>query len=63
MLLGTETQYLVAGARIVWKDASTPDPAAGLDRDHRITFGAGDLLGSVSCVIDLESGDLVERST
>jgi RHS repeat-associated protein len=61
--LGTETQYLVAGARIVWKDRALPDPSQPLDRDHRITFGAGDLLGSLSCVIDLESGELIERST
>ncbi|MBI4511515.1 MAG: hypothetical protein HY698_17915 [Deltaproteobacteria bacterium] len=58
--LGTETQYLVAGARVVWKKG---DAVVGLDGDHRMTVGLGDLIGTTSAVIDLKSGDLVETST
>ncbi len=57
---GTETQYLVSGARIVWQPG---DPAAGLDPDHRITLAIPDLLGTSSAVIDLVSGELLEVST
>jgi RHS repeat-associated protein len=59
--LGTETQYLVGGARIVWEDAAPS--GAGLDPDHRMTVAVGDLLGTTSAVIDLVSHDVVEAST
>jgi len=55
-----ETQYLVGGARVVWKDSS---PVTGLDGDHRITFALGDMLGSTAAVVDLLSGEFVESST
>ncbi|UJR84230.1 SpvB/TcaC N-terminal domain-containing protein [Sandaracinus amylolyticus] len=57
---GTETQYLVGGARVVWQDGAI---ASGLDADHRITLAIPDLLGTSSAVIDLASGELVEAST
>jgi RHS repeat-associated protein len=55
----TETQYLVAGARVVWQDRDPLRPGQ-LDADHRITLALGDLLGSTSAVIDLMSGELLE---
>ncbi len=58
--LGTETQYLLAGARIVWNPGT---PAAGLDRNHRITTNLGDLLGTTTAVADLASGELLETAT
>ncbi|MCU0682762.1 MAG: hypothetical protein MUF34_11025, partial [Polyangiaceae bacterium] len=57
--LGTETQYLAAGARVVWKDGEPPPPPL-LDPSHRITVALGDLLGTTSAVIDLTSGELIE---
>jgi RHS repeat-associated protein len=57
---GTETSYLVGGARLVWQDG---DPALGLDPEHRLTLPVADLLGTSSAVIDLASGELVESST
>ncbi|NOY90380.1 MAG: hypothetical protein GXP55_04150, partial [Deltaproteobacteria bacterium] len=56
----SESQYLVGGARVVWKPG---DPALGLDRDHRITFNTSDLLGTTTAVIDLVTGELTECST
>ncbi|MDH5493723.1 MAG: RHS repeat-associated core domain-containing protein, partial [Myxococcales bacterium] len=63
--LGTESQYLVAGARIVWRPGT---PAAGFDRDHRITYAVGDLLGSTSSVVafrfdDYSKIELIEHTT
>ncbi len=57
--LGTESQYNVAGARIVWKG----DPAVGFARDARITYALSDLLHSTSAVVDLVSGELLEHTT
>jgi RHS repeat-associated protein len=55
-----ETQYLIAGARLVWQaGAALP----GLDPDHRITTSVGDLLGTTQAVIDLRSGELLELGT
>lgn len=59
-VLGTESEYQVAGARVVWKGAAE---GAGLDRDHRVTFAVSDLLGSTSAVIDLRSGEALEAMT
>ncbi|MEM9074412.1 MAG: RHS repeat-associated core domain-containing protein, partial [Myxococcota bacterium] len=58
--LGTETQYQVAGARIVWKGAP---PATGFSRDTRITYAISDLLQSTAAVVDLVSGELLEYTT
>jgi len=58
--LGTETQYLLGGARVVWKRAPS---GGGFARDARVTYAANDLLQSTSAVIDLVSGELLEVST
>jgi RHS repeat-associated protein len=57
---GTETSYLVGGARVVWQGGT---PAAGLDPDHRVTLPIPDLLGTTSATLDLRTGELVEVST
>ncbi|MBN8611330.1 MAG: hypothetical protein J0L92_12125 [Deltaproteobacteria bacterium] len=58
----TETQYLVAGARIVWAaSADGLDPL--IDNNRRATINVTDLLGTTGAVIDLISGDVVEAST
>jgi len=59
-VLGSETQYLVAGARMVWR-SGTPTP--GVDRNHRITIPIQDLLHTTSAVIDVVSGELLEHGT
>ncbi len=60
--LGTETQYLVGGARIVWKQADDPGTYP-FSRDVRITYGLTDLIQSTGAVIDLHSGKLLESTT
>lgn len=60
-VLGTESQYVVAGARVVWKSASDDDPSS-FDREHRITMPIGNLIQTTSAVIDLQSGELLESS-
>ncbi len=58
----SETQYMVAGARIVW--AADPDGLGPvIDNNRRATINVADLLGTTGAVVDLESGDLVEVST
>ncbi|HJL44359.1 MAG TPA: RHS repeat-associated core domain-containing protein, partial [Polyangiaceae bacterium LLY-WYZ-15_(1-7)] len=59
-VFGTETQYLVAGARMVWRSGA---PTPGVDRNHRITVPISDLLGTTSAVIDIVSGELLEHGT
>ena len=58
--LDTETQYLVGGARVVWK---TRAGVAGLDADQRVTVALTDLIQTTAAVLDLESGELLEAST
>ncbi|MFN9813496.1 MAG: RHS repeat domain-containing protein, partial [Deltaproteobacteria bacterium] len=58
----TETQYLVAGARIVW-DSEADGLLPPIDRNRRATINVTDLLGTTGAVVDLLSGDLVEVST
>jgi RHS repeat-associated protein len=53
----TETQYLIGGARVVWRPGNS---SGGLDAKHRATLPLGDLIGTTSAVIDLPSGELVE---
>src|SRR5690606_35648372 len=43
VILGTETQYLVSGARVVWKSDASP---LAFDREHRVTMAIGDLIQS-----------------
>jgi len=57
MALGTESQYLVGGARITWKHGT---PSVGIDRDARISMSFTDMLGSNTAVVDLVSGSLME---
>jgi RHS repeat-associated protein len=56
--LGTETQYLVGGARVVWK--SNPPSSWNLSRDIRITYAITDLIQSTAMVFDVYSGELLE---
>ena len=58
----TETQYLIAGARIVW-DSAGDGLLPPIDRNRRATINVTDLLGTTGAVVDLLSGDLVEVST
>jgi RHS repeat-associated protein len=58
----TETQYMVAGARIVW-DPATSATSPNFDRNRRITYALTDLLQTSSGVVDLASGELLELST
>jgi RHS repeat-associated protein len=58
----TETQYMVAGARIVW-DPATSATSPNFDRNRRITYALTDLLQTSSGVVDLVSGELLELST
>ena len=58
----TETQYMVAGARIVW-DPATSATSPNFDRNRRITYALTDLLQTSSAVVDLVSGELLELST
>jgi RHS repeat-associated protein len=54
----TESEYLVGGARVVWKTKSPL--AGGIEPDHRITIAVQDLIQSTSAVIDLVSGEPLE---
>ncbi len=54
----TETQYLIAGARVVWSNRTRQSSL--LDPDQRITFAVTNLIQSTSAVIDLTTGELVE---
>jgi len=58
--LGSESQYLVSGARVVWSPA---DAVSGIDPNHRITFAIRGPLGSTAAVIDLESNELLSYET
>lgn len=58
----TETQYLVAGARLVW--ANSADGLTPLiDNNRRATINVTDLLGTTGAVVDLLTADVVEVST
>lgn len=58
----TETQYVVAGARLVW-DHSPISMMGKLDRNRRLTMGVADLIGTTAASVDLLSGELLEVST
>lgn len=58
--LGTETQYIIAGARTVWKHNDSPST---YDREQRLTVGLTDLIQTTAGVIDVRSGALLEAST
>lgn len=59
--LGTETQYMVAGARVVWKNAT--HGGMGFEPDVRATYAMTNLIQSTTGVVDLISGELLERTT
>ncbi len=59
-VLGTETQYVIAGARTVWKDTTFDTP---YDRTNRLTIGLSDLIGTTAAVVDVRTGELIESST
>ena len=59
--LETETQYVIAGARTVWKHSSVT--SGGYDREHRFTVGLTDLIQTTAAVIDVRTGELLETST
>jgi RHS repeat-associated protein len=63
LALGTETQYLVAGARVVWKPGAVGGGGTGFDRDARVTLAMTNLLQSTAGVVDLVSGELLEVAT
>lgn len=54
----SESQYLIAGARVVWKNRVHGSEL--IDPEQRITYAIQNLIGSTSAVIDLVSGELVE---
>ncbi len=54
----TETQYLIGGARLVFKSAKT-SRHAGFTRDYRVTYAVTDLLQSTTAVLDLWTGELL----
>ena len=57
---GTETQYLVAGARLVWKHDSLDENA---HQNRRLTVPLTDIIQTTAATLDLISGDLLEAST
>jgi len=59
-LPGAETQYVIGGARVIYRDAT--HGGTGIDRDQRITIGLSDLIQSTSATLDLVTGELVETS-
>ncbi len=63
--VNTETQYLVAGARVVWKKVPEMDAGGGenFETDVRITVPLADLLQSTVASMDLVSGELLEVGT
>ncbi len=63
LALGTETQYLVAGARVVWKPGAVGGGGTGFDRDARVTLAMSNLLQSTAGVVDLVTGALLEVAT
>ncbi|MBX3271614.1 MAG: hypothetical protein KF729_15215 [Sandaracinaceae bacterium] len=59
--LGTETQYVVAGARMVFRSQSFSSD--DYLRDERMVVAVGDLLHTTSAAFDVRTGRLVEAST
>ena len=58
--LGTETQYLIGGARLVHRHTGA---GATFDRERRLTLAISDLIQTTSAVLDVHSGALLECST
>ena len=63
-VLDTETQYLVAGSRLVFKTGASPGTyGTGFEKDARLTYAVTNLIQSTSAVVDLFSGRLLEMGT
>lgn len=62
-VLGSETQYTVGGARLVFKDESATQVTTIFEKDHRLTYAVKDVIQSTAAVVDLRSGELLEFST
>ncbi|HHH27872.1 MAG TPA: hypothetical protein ENK57_05960, partial [Polyangiaceae bacterium] len=60
--LGTESQYIVAGARTVIRSLAPSDPDA-YQRDERLVVPLSNLIGTTSAALDIRTGRLVEAST
>ncbi|MCA9610171.1 MAG: hypothetical protein KC619_31460, partial [Myxococcales bacterium] len=61
--LGTETQYVIASARTVFR-AATPIGEEGLfQRDERLVLPLTDLIQTTSAALDVRTGWLTEAST
>ncbi|MBO6940098.1 MAG: hypothetical protein JJ863_34320 [Deltaproteobacteria bacterium] len=59
-----ETQYPIAGSRLTWKEGATPGSnGTGFENEARLTYAVTNLIQSTSAVIDLFSGQLIERGT
>ncbi|MGE0786429.1 MAG: hypothetical protein AB7S26_12235 [Sandaracinaceae bacterium] len=58
----TETQYVIAGARTVFRSGGDPE-AAGFQRDARLIVPVSDLIQTSSAAFDVRTGELVEAST
>ncbi len=62
--VNAESQYLVAGARVVWKhDMPLGSGGSGFETDARITVPLPDLLQTTVATVDLISGELLEVGT
>ena len=61
--LETESQYSVAGARVVWKAGEHTGSAFEVDKDHRVVIAYVNLVQSTASTQDLVSGLLVEQTT
>lgn len=60
----TEAQYIVSGARVVWKSASSSPISTGtFDSDLRVTMALPNLIQSTSAVVDLASGERDRSAT
>ena len=61
--LGTESQYSVAGTRIVWGPGEHSGSSFDLDRTHRIVLSYSNIVQSNTSTHDLLSGLIVSQST
>ncbi|MCA9607293.1 MAG: RHS repeat-associated core domain-containing protein, partial [Myxococcales bacterium] len=62
--LGTETQYVVAGARMVLRDVDYSSVTDDLYlREARMVTPVSDLIGTTNAAFDVRTGRLVEAST
>lgn len=57
----SETQYVIAGARSVWRH--DPSPLNDFDVDRRFVVPVSDLIQTSAAVFDVRSGALLEAST